>query len=93
MPVPDKIVNNHVSAVTVREGSIDLTFGNRASRSIAGKTLSLRPAIVEDAAIVPMAWVCGFAEAPTPMTIKGKNRTDVDPLYLPMACRSLNLKP
>ncbi len=93
LPVPDKIVNNHVSAVTVREGSIDLTFGNRASRSIAGKTLSLRPAIVEDAAIVPMAWVCGFAEAPTPMTIKGQNRTDVDPLYLPMACRSLNLKP
>lgn len=89
LPVPDKIVNNHVSALTVREGAIDLTFGNRANKAIAGKTLSLRPAIMEDAPIVPIAWVCGFAEAPTKMTLKGKNRTDIDPLYLPMECRAL----
>jgi type IV pilus assembly protein PilA len=89
LPVADKIVNNHVSALTVRDGSIELTFGNRASKSIVGKTLSLRPAIVEDTPIVPIAWVCGFAEAPTKMTIKGQNRTDIDPLYLPMECRAL----
>ncbi len=89
LPVADKIVNNHVSALTVRDGVIDLTFGNRANKAIAGKILSLRPAVVEDAPVVPIAWVCGFAEVPTKMTAMGENRTNVDPLYLPIECRSL----
>lgn len=89
LPVADKIVNNYVSALTVQDGVIHLTFGNRASKSIAGKTLSLRPAIVEDAPMVPITWVCGFAEAPAKMTALGSDRTNVDPGYLPMECRAL----
>ena len=85
----DKIVNNYVSALAVQDGVIHLTFGNRASKSIAGKTLSLRPAIVEDAPMVPITWVCGFAEAPGKMTALGSDRTTVDPAYLPMECRAL----
>lgn len=89
LPVADKIVNNYVSALTVQDGVIHLTFGNRASKSIAGKILSLRPAIVEDAPMVPITWVCGFAEAPGKMTALGSDRTTVDPAYLPMECRAL----
>ncbi|MBI4997591.1 MAG: pilin [Rhodocyclales bacterium] len=89
LPVAEKIVNNYVSAVTVTDGVIDVTFGNRASKAIAGKVLSLRPAVVEDAPVVPVAWVCGNAEAPEKMTVMGQNRTDVDPLYLPIECRAL----
>jgi type IV pilus assembly protein PilA len=89
LPAADKIVNNYVSAVSVQDGVINLTFGNRASKSIAGKTLSLRPAIVEDAPVVPITWVCGEAEAPEKMTAIGKNQTNVDPMYLPMECRAL----
>ena len=89
LPVADKIVNNYVSAVAVQDGVINLTFGNRASQSIAGKILSLRPAVVEDAPVVPITWVCGEAEAPGKMTVMGKNQTNVDPLYLPMECRAL----
>ncbi len=89
LPVADKIVNNYVSALAVQDGVIHLTFGNRASKSIAGKTLSLRPAIVEDAPMVPITWVCGFAEAPGKMTALGSDRTTVDPAYLPMECRAL----
>lgn len=92
LPPAEKIVNNHIGALAVREGVIDLTFGNRASKTIVGKTLSLRPAVVADAPVVPIAWVCGYAEAPTPMTVLGKNRTDVDPLYLPVGCRALKPK-
>ena len=89
LPVADKIVNNYVSAVTVQDGVIHLTFGNRANKSIAGKILSLRPAIVEDAPVVPINWVCGKAEAPNKMTVHGVDKTNVEPLYLPMECRSL----
>jgi type IV pilus assembly protein PilA len=89
LPVADKIVNNYVSSVSVQDGVINLTFGNRASKSIAGKILSLRPAVVEDAPVVPIAWVCGEAEAPEKMTVMGKNQTNVDPMYLPMECRAL----
>ena len=92
LPVADKIVNNYVSALTVKDGVITLTFGNRASKTIAGRFLSLRPAYVEDAPIVPITWVCGYAEAPDKMTVAGSNQTNLEPLYLPLPCRELGRK-
>jgi len=92
LPAPDKIVNNHVSSLTVENGAIHLTFGNRANQNIQGKLLSLRPAIVEDAPVVPVNWVCGYAETPDKMTTKGTDRTNIPPEYLPPECRRLNLK-
>lgn len=89
LPPADKIVANHVSALAIKDGAITITFGNRASAAIAGKKLTLRPAVVEDAPIVPVAWVCGYAEAPTPMTVIGENLTSVPPGLLPIDCRSL----
>lgn len=88
LPVADKIVNNFVAAVTIKSGAIHMTFGNRANKILRGKTLSLRPAVVEDAPIVPVTWVCGFAEGPAKMTVKGENRTDVPVAYLPLKCRA-----
>ena len=87
LPAPDKIVGNYVRSVTVENGAIQITFGNSAHNRIAGKVLSLRPAVVEDAPIVPVAWVCGFANVPDKMTVKGENRTDVPVGYLPLVCR------
>ena len=87
LPVPDKIVNNFVSSVLVRNGAIDLTFGNRASGVIKGKVLTLRAAVVEDAPIVPVTWVCGYAAAPDKMTVKSANQTSVPARYLPLKCR------
>ena len=89
LPPADKIVANYVSAVAVEEGAIHITFGNRANKAIAGKVLSLRPAIVADAPVVPVAWVCGYAEAPDKMTINGKNLTDIPAALLPPECRAL----
>lgn len=88
LPVADKVVANYVSSLSVRDGAIHLTFGNRASKAIAGKILSLRPAVVEDAPIVPVAWVCGSAEAPDKMTVAGQNLTDVPVGLLPLECRA-----
>ena len=88
LPPADKIVNNAISAVAVEDGSIHITFGNRANGVINGKILTLRAAVVEDAPVVPVTWVCGYAEAPEKMTIHGQNRTNVPAAFLPFACRS-----
>jgi len=87
LPVKDKIVSDLVSSVAVESGSIHVTFGNRANRLIRGKVLTLRPAVVEDAPIVPVTWLCGFAAVPDKMVAKTANRTDVPKGYLPIKCR------
>ncbi|HTY04237.1 MAG TPA: pilin [Rhodocyclaceae bacterium] len=89
LPPADKIVNNFVSAVAVDHGVINLTFGNRANKAIAGKVISLRPAVVDDAPMVPITWVCGSAEAPDKMSIKGNNSTTLEATFLPLECRAL----
>jgi type IV pilus assembly protein PilA len=58
------------------------------NKTIAGKVLTLRPAVIEDAAVVPVAWVCGYAEAPDKMTIHGKNLTNIAEPLLPLECRA-----
>lgn len=88
LPPADRIVSNYVSAVAVRNGAINITFGNRAGNAIAGKTLTLRPAVVDDAPIVPIAWVCGYAEAPSQMTLNGENATNIPQNLLPLECRA-----
>ena len=88
LPPADRIVNNFISSVLVQGGAIHITFGNRANGVIKGKVLTLRPAVVEDAPVVPVAWVCGYAPGPGKMTIKGENRTDIPMIYLPFMCRS-----
>ncbi len=87
LPPAEKIVNNYISAVSVNNGAIDITFGNNAGGGVRGKILTLRPAIVPDAPIVPVAWVCGNASVPGQMTVMGENHTNVAPNYLPSDCR------
>lgn len=87
LPLADKIVGNYVSSVAVDDGAINITFGNRVNGSLKGRILTVRPAVVADSPIVPVAWVCGNATVPDKMTVKGVNRTDVPPLYLPLSCR------
>jgi len=87
LPAADKIVNNFVSNITVQDGAIHLTFGNRASGALKGKILTLRPAVVEDAPIVPVTWVCAGAEVPNNMTVKGVDKTSIELAYLPSICR------
>jgi len=87
LPVPEKVVSNYVSALAVEGGAIHMTFGNRAHNQIRGLVLSLRPAIVADAPVVPIAWVCGYASAPGNMTAQGENRTNIPAGYLPLQCR------
>jgi type IV pilus assembly protein PilA len=87
LPPAEKIVGNFVASVTVEAGAVHVRFGNRANARLKGKVLTWRPAVVEDAPVVPVAWVCGFAAVPGQMAAKGPNRTDVPQEYLPVGCR------
>jgi len=87
LPAADLIVGNLVRSVSVQDGAIHITYGNRAHGRLKDKTLSLRPAVVEEAPVVPVTWVCGFASGPDKMTVMGQNRTDIPGEYLPLNCR------
>jgi hypothetical protein len=78
----------NITSVAIQNGAINITFGNKANNVILGKVLTLRPAVVEDAPIVPVTWVCGYATAPEKMTVKGENQTNIPPGLLPIRCRS-----
>jgi type IV pilus assembly protein PilA len=88
LPVAGKIVGTFVTSLTVEGGAIHVVFGNQANGAIRGKTLTLRPAVVPDAPVVPVAWVCGHASAVDQMTALGTDRTDVAINYLPLNCRA-----
>ena len=88
LPEADKLVGNYVTSVTVEGGAVHVRFGNQANGAINGKTLSFRPAVVDSAPMVPIAWVCGPAATPDRMSAKGVDRTDVAVKFLPMNCRA-----
>jgi type IV pilus assembly protein PilA len=87
LPAAEKIVSTLVTNVTVEAGAVHITFGNQANAALSGKVLTFRPAVVEDATIVPVSWVCGNAKVPDKMTAKGNNRTDIPDRFLPLNCR------
>jgi len=87
LPPADRIIGNYVSNIAVHEGSVDITFGNQANRYLVGKKLSLRPAVVENFPVVPIAWVCGMAGVPEKMKVMGGNETNLPLPHLPLDCR------
>lgn len=87
LPVAEKVVNNFVRALVIQDGAIHITFGNRATPLLKDKILTLRPAVIDDAPVVPITWVCGNATAPDKMTIKGDNKTNIPANFLPLVCR------
>jgi type IV pilus assembly protein PilA len=87
LPVPEKIVSQWVRSLTVQDGAIHIAFGNKANKTLQGKILTLRPAGVADARVVPVTWLCGPASAPAPMTAQGPDNTNVPAQALPLRCR------
>ena len=87
LPAPDKVVSNLISALQVDKGVIHMTFGNKARMQLQGKILTMRPAVIEESQAVPIAWVCGNAQAPANMTVYGENKTNIDVKFLPFSCK------
>ncbi len=88
LPEPEKIVGNLISAVSVKDGAVTLTFGNNAGKSLTGKKVTLRPAVVPDQLIVPIAWLCHDVSVPRGMEVRGKDETDLPSSVLPVDCRA-----
>lgn len=88
LPPADRIVGTFVSAVSVLDGVVTITFGNQSNRNLANKKIALRPATVPDYPQVPIAWVCGTAGVPNKMRVNGDNSTDLPAHHLPLDCRS-----
>jgi type IV pilus assembly protein PilA len=87
LPPPEKIVGNLVSGVSVAGGAVTLTFGNNAGKSLHGKKLTLRPAIVPGEGVVPIAWLCHNVAVPKGMEVRGRDETDLQSSQLPVDCR------
>lgn len=88
LPPADKIVGTYVQSVLVREGVVQITYGQQANRHLHGKTLSLRPATVPNYPKVPIAWVCGLAAVPQGMEAANPAKSDLPPTAYPLDCRS-----
>lgn len=87
LPEAEKIVGNLVSAVRVDGGAVTLTFGNNAGKVISGKKVTLRPAVVADQLIVPIAWLCHDVSVPKGMEVRGRDETNLPSTVLPVECR------
>jgi type IV pilus assembly protein PilA len=87
VPAKDKIVGSMVKEVEVDNGAIHVTFGNNASKALAGMRVTVRPAVVKDEPKVPIAWLCHNVAVPDKMEVKGSNRTDIPAKWLPVECR------
>ena len=87
LPAPEKIIGNFVTNVDISNGVINITLGNRVNKNVLGKKITIRPAIVKDAPVVPITWVYGYASVPAGMTVTGENSTDILARHLPVSSR------
>ncbi len=77
VPEPDLLISNTVTNIEVEDGAIHITFGNKVSKPLQGKILTLRPAVVTGSPKSPISWICGL-DTPVPgMEAVGENKTDI----------------
>jgi type IV pilus assembly protein PilA len=87
LPAPKLIFGNYIAQVEVDHGAINVQFGNRSTKAIVDKWLTLRPGVVAAASQVPISWACGLAHPVAGLTYSGSDRTDLTPEILPLECR------
>jgi uncharacterized membrane protein YhaH (DUF805 family)/Tfp pilus assembly major pilin PilA len=79
----------YVASVDVAYGTILVSYGNESNSMVAGRVLALQP-FVRDQAVV---WRCGYAAEPggavamDSSALSSDEATDLEPRYLPSACR------
>jgi type IV pilus assembly protein PilA len=88
VPEPEFLIGNKVTSIQVEDGAIHITLGNKASKPLHDKTISMRPAIVTGSPASPISWLCGFDEPVPGMEAAGKNKTDIDDGLVPSSCGS-----
>ena len=87
VPEAHLLIGNRITRVEVESGAIHITMGNKVSRPLQGKILTLRPAIVIGSPKSPIAWLCGYDKPVPGMEAVGDNKTNMGDEFLPRACR------
>jgi type IV pilus assembly protein PilA len=88
VPEPNKLIGNYVTSVEVKDGAINVTFGNFVNKMVTGQIVTLQPIVVKGSPASPMSWRCGYRGVPAGMEPVGENRTNVNLQFLPSSCRS-----
>jgi type IV pilus assembly protein PilA len=87
VPEPNKLIGNYVTSVEVKDGAINVTFGNFVNKMVTGQIVTLQPIVVKGSPASPMSWRCGYRGVPAGMEPVGENRTNVNLQFLPSSCR------
>ncbi len=88
IPEPLKLVGKYVAHIDVKDGAVNITWGNSVNGSIKDRVPTLRPAYVDGQPAVPIIWICAAAPVPTGMVLAGKDATDMPPKYVPLECQA-----
>ena len=88
IPEPTKLVGKYVARIDVKDGAVNVTWGNSVNSSIKDKVLTLRPAYVDGQPMVPVTWVCAAAPIPKGMVLNGADATDMPAKYVPLECQA-----
>ena len=88
IPEPTKLVGKYVARIDVKDGAVNVTWGNIVNTSIKDKVLTLRPAYVDGQPMVPVTWVCAAAPIPKGMVLNGADATDMPAKYVPLECQA-----
>ncbi|MDO6637246.1 pilin [Pseudoalteromonas carrageenovora] len=86
VPASKFLIGNRVTGITVDNGAIHISLGNKASQPLQNTVLTFRPAVVTGSPTSPIAWLCGFDEPINGMQVVGENKTTVPKEILPSAC-------
>ncbi len=86
VPEADLLIGNKVKSIEIEDGAIHITLGNKISKPLQDKMLSLRPAIVTGSPASPISWLCGPDEPVPGMEAVGENRTDIANGIVPASC-------
>jgi type IV pilus assembly protein PilA len=87
LPPADKLISNHIAAIYVNGGQLDIVLGSKINQKISGQVLSIHPLVVNDSPMTPISWACGYASEPQGMFKVGHNNTNIQAYYLPVECR------
>lgn len=87
IPPANKLLGNYVSGVELIDGAFHITLGNKVNKQLQNKILTIRPIVVTGSPSSPFSWLCGKGSVPEGMEPVGDNKTDIDKMLLPGACR------
>jgi len=81
----------YVSQIGISDdGAIDVTMGNEGiAEKLAGRRITFRFGISDGYEGAPIILACGSYPPPPGMTLSGRDRTTIDPEYLPSICKEL----